>query len=537
MRLQEKVQLRWLAVCATIGSLSPYASAVITIGGTGNNYTPPPDGVGNYEGDLGSFTGTTISSNVLVSATHIGSGTTSTFTFGGATYNVQMAASLDDLALWEIAPNATGSFSTYAPLYTGSSEVNSPLIVVGRSVARGAAITGGWDWSTTGSGPFSWGTNAVAAIDTDGQLGQSGAFGGDFLQFDFDNDLVDVNEGIIANYDSGGGVFVDNNGVYQLAGVNSLVNTVLDSSGNPVSASLYDEYGYYYKSAGQLAQIKTHTPESSFATRISSKMNLIGVVDGSILPGSAASDPINNDGNLSIYANMTTGAITGGALLTIGGPNLPTSPATLQIAPNSGVSQIDSLTIDSGSTLDITNNRLILSNTDSSIQTTILGYLASGYNGGHWNGTGIISSTAASGSGLYGVGYASGNVAGASGLSSGQIEIAYTLYGDTNLDGAVNSLDFSVLASNFGKKVSGGWQVGDFAYDGVVSSVDFGLFADNFGKSASGASVALSAGDWAALDAFAAANGISLSSVPEPASVGFVGIVGLGILTRRRRRC
>ena len=194
------------------------------------------------------------------------------------------------------------------------------------------------------------------------------------------------------------------------------------------------------------------------------------------------------------------------------------------------------LTIDSGSTLDITNTHLILSDTSSSTQTTILGYLASGYNGGHWNGTGIISSTAASGSGSYGVGYCHGNVPSVAGLSSGQIEIAYALYGDTNLDGTVNSVDFGVLASNFGKSVSGGWQMGDFTYGGNVNSIDFGLLAENFGKNASGASIALSSGDWAALDAFAAANGISISSVPNPASIGVIGIFGLRTLARRRRR-
>jgi len=42
----------------------------------------------------------------------------------------------------------------------------------------------------------------------------------------------------------------------------------------------------------------------------------------------------------------------------------------------------------------------------------------------------------------------------------------------------------------------------------------------------------------AALDAFAAANGLSLptSSVPEPASAAMMGMAGLGILRRRRRR-
>ena len=118
------------------------------------------------------------------------------------------------------------------------------------------------------------------------------------------------------------------------------------------------------------------------------------------------------------------------------------------------------------------------------------------------------------------------------GLSSNQIEFKYTLYGDTNLDGIVNSVDFGNLAANFGKsgKV---WDQGDFNYDGVVNSIDFGNLAANFGKSASGADITLPSADWAAVDAFAAANGLT-SDVPEPGSAALALMVGMGILARRR---
>jgi len=46
---------------------------------------------------------------------------------------------------------------------------------------------------------------------------------------------------------------------------------------------------------------------------------------------------------------------------------------------------------------------------------------------------------------------------------------------------------------------------------------------------------AASAGDFAALDAFAAANGISLAGVPEPMCAGMMAMAGLGMLRRRRR--
>ncbi|MGD0141503.1 MAG: PEP-CTERM sorting domain-containing protein, partial [Tepidisphaeraceae bacterium] len=79
-----------------------------------------------------------------------------------------------------------------------------------------------------------------------------------------------------------------------------------------------------------------------------------------------------------------------------------------------------------------------------------------------------------------------------------------------------------------------GWDQGDFNYDGLVNATDFNELAANFNQGVSGAA---SAGDVAALDAFAVANGLSLptSSVPEPASAVIMVVAGLGILARRRR--
>jgi hypothetical protein len=109
------------------------------------------------------------------------------------------------------------------------------------------------------------------------------------------------------------------------------------------------------------------------------------------------------------------------------------------------------------------------------------------------------------------------------------IEIKYTLLGDANLDGAVNGVDFGILAANFNKGVSR-WDQGDFNYDNVVNGVDFGLLAANFNKGAVGA-----AGDWAELVAFAQANGL-MADVPEPVGGSVILIAGAGMLARRRKQ-
>jgi hypothetical protein len=222
----------------------------------------------------------------------------------------------------------------------------------------------------------------------------------------------------------------------------------------------------------------------------------------------------------------------------INGLNFPGAIASLATAVTSAptnISNLASLTL-SGSVspgaLDLTNHHLIVTYTAGSDPIgTVRSYLHSGYNGGAWNGLGIISSSAASNAG-YALGYAdSADPNNPANLPGGQIEIAYTLYGDLNLDGVVNGTDFGIMAANFGQSVNG-WDQGDMNYDGTVNGTDFALLAQNFGKSADGTAVALPASEWAALDAFAAAHGL-LADVPEPAALPLVA--GLLALIPRRR--
>ena len=61
--------------------------------------------------------------------------------------------------------------------------------------------------------------------------------------------------------------------------------------------------------------------------------------------------------------------------------------------------------------------------------------------------------------------------------------VAYTLYGDTNLDGTVNGADLGDLAGNFNKPGTDyTWAQGDFNYDGVVNGIDLSLLAGNWDK-------------------------------------------------------
>jgi autotransporter-associated beta strand protein len=195
--------------------------------------------------------------------------------------------------------------------------------------------------------------------------------------------------------------------------------------------------------------------------------------------------------------------------------------------PSSSIS-VTSLAINGTGKLDLNNNHIIInygSGTDPI--ASIVALIKSGYNGGLWTGSGIMSTSAQSNAN-YGIGYAdAADVGNPAGLASGQIEIEYTLLGDANLDGAVNGSDFAILATNFNKAVSG-WDQGDFNYDGAANGSDFASLAGNFNKGSS----------QAAVDAFASDTGSSLiASVPEPASLGLLLLGTTGLLGRRRRSC
>jgi hypothetical protein len=105
--------------------------------------------------------------------------------------------------------------------------------------------------------------------------------------------------------------------------------------------------------------------------------------------------------------------------------------------------------------------------------------------------------------------------------ASSRLTVAYTRYGDANLDGQVNLQDFDRLAVNFGA-LGAVWSQADFNYDGSVNLQDFNRLAGNFGLGATGPAVTPQ--DWAALAA----------AVPEPLSAA-APLMALLVARRNRR--
>ena len=121
--------------------------------------------------------------------------------------------------------------------------------------------------------------------------------------------------------------------------------------------------------------------------------------------------------------------------------------------------------------------------------------LDGGYMSGAWNGTGITSSVAAANNATIGYAVASNIFSSLPATLDGQtinnpsaMIARWTVQGDSNLDGVVNTTDFVALAENFGAPTSD-FSQGDYNYDGHVNALDFNALATKFGSQSSPATL------------------------------------------------
>lgn len=238
-----------------------------------------------------------------------------------------------------------------------------------------------------------------------------------------------------------------------------------------------------------------------------------------------------NDTNLTVDSASSTLTISGGidaagvtttktgpGTVAVGGSmsfgNLAVQQGKLVFSPHSNVAtRMASLTVDSGATVDVTDNSLVIDYvaTYASPLSALSGLIAAAYDSGKWDRPGIASSSAAANSATA-LGIADNSVLGLSSfrgqnVSGDDVLISYTWYGDANLDGKVDAADLALFAAN-GSAAT--WSTGDFNYDGVVNADDYALYALGY----------------------AAQTGNFPISVPEPAIMGSVAV----LFTLRRRR-
>jgi len=237
------------------------------------------DDAWNLQGQFGNFLGTPISDQYFITAKHIGGSIGQSITFGaGANVGSYVTASFTDspttdLRIWKIS----GTFAQFAERYTASDEVGKNLIVFGRGTQRGAQYIGplgptdgrGWAWGAADQ-VKRWGINTVTGTQNSGSL----------LSANFDS--IGGNEAMLSVGDSGGGVFIQDGGVWKLAGINYAVSGAYYSNtgvtGSGVQAGIFNQSGLYSSNANSGFGFALPGPGAFYPTRISQEETWIGSV-------------------------------------------------------------------------------------------------------------------------------------------------------------------------------------------------------------------------------------------------------------------
>lgn len=264
-----------LALCIS----TPAVHAIIVLGPQERNLQPPHgkyyDSGWQYQGLWGKFLGTAISAHYFITARHVGGLVGDKFLYQGKAYETINVYKFPDcdLAIWTVAE----PMPEYAPLYVGGSEVGREVVLFGRGTERGVPVTvdgrlRGWRWGKV-DGQVSWGVNHIDRVTPAG--GFNNLSGGEKLCFAFQNN-GDPNTCSVSSGDSGGAMFIMDEGHWKLAGINHGVNGLYSATGvssDEFSAAIFDGRGLWQRYGNGFAwtnELDSYPATTlSFSTRIS----------------------------------------------------------------------------------------------------------------------------------------------------------------------------------------------------------------------------------------------------------------------------
>jgi len=317
-----------------------------------------------------------------------------------------------------------------------------------------------------------------------------------------------------------------NQGAVILDGANSRFDRIDALADNQGTFSLRN--GRQFTSAASLANSGTLTVGAGSSLAVGGAYNQTAgttTIDSVFKTGSGTATVTGGTFNLNADAAAggpltlhSSAAVNFGSSQHLDGLDLTNGTATLA-AGGAKVLTTKLLTInDSLAKLDLMDNDLVIDYAGAtSPVAAIRSYLATGCDGGKWDGLGITSGQAQADHAAdplapTALGYRDDTAA-------EEITVKYTWQGDSTLDGKVDIADdyFAFLDGFNG--VGAGWFYGDFNYDGQIDIAnDYFAFLDGFN---------LQSGQLGGLDA-------DPSAVPEPATLALVALGALALLRRRR---
>ena len=233
---------RWCEISGLALLLLTSRSHAVLFRDTGDpthNTTAPTGALTNsgwqYEGQWQTyFLGTPIAPHYFLSAQHIGGSVGNVFTLNGARYltTAYVNSPDSDLRIWQVAQ----TFPSYAPLYTNLNAAGQLVVIIGCGTQRGAPVvvngaTNGWYW---GASDYvqRWGENTVTASY-------------DPYLYALFSETGPTNECAVSTGDSAGAWFIQQGGVWALAGITYATDGPFSTNCStfPNNLSMLDERG------------------------------------------------------------------------------------------------------------------------------------------------------------------------------------------------------------------------------------------------------------------------------------------------------
>jgi Trypsin-like peptidase domain len=282
-----------LLLALLLGTVPAQAVIVASGDGTQNTTAPPDDPGWANVGIRGGLSAVYLGNRWVVTAAHVGIGSV---TFGGVPYDAIPGST----SSFETAPGQIADLIVFKlredpglPALTIASAAppsGADVVMIGNGRNRGAATQwsgiDGWLWGAGAA--MRWGTNRVGSAPANVTIGSnvSLAFWTEFTKTP--TSQVTAHEAQAATGDSGGALFVENAGAWELGGTLFAINTF---GGQPANSAFYGNRTYAVDLSSYRSAILVVTTKPACNDGIEDDGD--GLVDFPNDPGCASADDLD----------------------------------------------------------------------------------------------------------------------------------------------------------------------------------------------------------------------------------------------------